>query len=161
MTDRRDTALSDAARAMDALRRIVHALHSANARTESSLQVSAAQLFVLRQIDAEPGISMSGLAERTRSAQSSVSEVVARLVSEGLVERARSRADARRAELRVTQKGRKVAESSRETVQERLVAAYGQLAPADRATLASLMEQWLAEAKLDTAPARFFFSPTE
>ena len=159
MSDRGDPAVNDAARAMDALRRIVHALHSANARTESSLRVSAAQLFVLRQIDAEPGISMSGLAERTRSAQSSVSEVVARLVAEDLVERSRSLQDGRRAELRVTKKGKKVAGSSRETVQEQLVAAFERLPAADRATLASLMDLWLAEAELDTAPARFFFSP--
>src|SRR5512141_414836 len=92
-------ATTDAARAMDALRRIVRALHSANARAEGSLRVTAAQLFVLRQIAETPGISMSGLAERTRSAQSSVSEVVARLVSEGLVHRRVSREDARRAEL--------------------------------------------------------------
>jgi DNA-binding MarR family transcriptional regulator len=148
----------DAARAMDALRRIVHALHSANSRAEAAYRVSAAQLFVLRQIGAHPGITMSGIAERTRSAQSSVSEVVSRLVAQRLVDRAPSSRDGRRVELRLTAAGQDVARSARETIQERLVDAYERLEPRECATLATLMERWLDKAGLGAAPARFFFS---
>ena len=153
----RTVSATDAARAMDALRRIVHALHAANARSESRLQVTAAQLFVMRQIAAEPGISISGLAQRTRSAPSSVSEVVARLVSEGLVERKVSAGDGRRAELTLTRSGLALASRAEVTIQERLVAAFESLPPDDRSALATLMESWLGAAGLGETPATFFF----
>lgn len=152
---------SDAARAMDALRRIVHALHAANARAEANLRVTAAQLFVLRQIGAEPGISMSGLAERTRSAQSSVSEVVARLCGQGLVQRRTSPADGRRVELSLTRAGAILASRAGETIQERLVAAYERLGADDQDSLAQLLETWLSSAGLEGGPAAFFFHGPE
>lgn len=150
--------VTDAARAMDALRRIVRALHAANARAEGSLQVTAAQLFVLRQIAAAPGLSLSALAERTRSAPSSVSEVVARLVSEGLVQRRASRHDARRAELALSPAGRTLAARGGETIQERLVAAYERLSAPEQQSLVEAMEAWIAAAGLDHEPPAFFFS---
>lgn len=153
----RTTVGNDAARAMDALRRIVHALHAANARSESGLRVTAAQLFVLRQIGLQPGLSMKELAERTRSAQSSVSEVVGRLVSEALVERRASPEDGRRVELSLTRAGRAIASRAGETVQERLVAAYERLETEDQVRLAELLESWLVEADLAGGPATFFF----
>lgn len=154
----RTTVVNDAARAMDALRRFVHALHSANARAQSSHRVTAARLFVLRQIALAPGISMTRLGQRTRSATSSVSEVVSRLVSEGLVERRVSTADGRRAELTLSRAGAIVARSAGETIQERLVAAYEALEESDRAALADLLEDWLAAAGLEDAAAPFFFT---
>ena len=152
---------SDAARAMDALRRIVHALHAANARAEAGLRVTAAQLFVLRQIGLQPGLSMKELAERTRSAQSSVSEVVGRLVSEALVDRRASLEDGRRVELSLTRAGRAIASRAGETVQERLVAAYERLDAGDQARLAELLESWLTEADLAAGPATFFFQKND
>src|SRR3982751_5293645 len=72
-------------RVMDALRRIVRGL-SASARVlPGGSSVSGAQLFVLRQIDAAPGLSIGELAARTLAGQSTVSEVVARLVERRLV----------------------------------------------------------------------------
>ncbi|HET9452684.1 MAG TPA: MarR family transcriptional regulator [Gemmatimonadaceae bacterium] len=154
----RTTVVNDAARAMDALRRIVHALHSANARAQSNLRVTAAQLFVLRQIALEPGISMTRLAQRTRSAPSSVSEVVSRLVGEGLVNRRVSVEDGRRAELTLSRAGAIIARNAGETIQERLVAAYEELEADDRAALAGLLEEWLAAAGLEDGAATFFFT---
>lgn len=150
--------VTDAARAMDALRRIVRALHAANARAEGSLRVTAAQLFVLRQIAAAPGLSLSALAERTRSAASTVSEVVARLVAEGLVQRRTSRDDARRADLTLTPAGRTIAARAGETIQERLVAAYERLPTPEQQSLVQGMEAWIVAAGLDNEPPTFFFS---
>lgn len=142
---------------MDALRRIVHALHAANARAQGSLRVTAAQLFVLRQIAAAPGLSLSALAARTRGAQSSVSEVVSRLVSQGLVRRRASRDDARRVELTLSQSGRTITARAGETVQERLVAAFERLPVEQQESLAQGMEEWLRSAGLEGEAAAFFF----
>ncbi len=148
---------SEAARAMDALRRIVHALHSANTRVEGSLRVTTAQLFVLRQIADAPGVSLSALAERMRSAQSSVSEVVSRLVSDGLVRRRASRDDARRVALTLSAGGKAIAARAGETIQERLVAAFDRLPSVQQEALAQGMEEWLAAAGLEAEVPAFFF----
>jgi DNA-binding MarR family transcriptional regulator len=144
---------------MDGLRRLVHALHTATGATERELGVSAAQLFVLRQLALEPGQSLGDLCGRTRTTQSSVSEVVGRLVGRGLVRREPSTRDRRRVVLTLTAAGRALQERAGETVQERLIASLGRLDAAQRGALASGMDAWLAGAGLaDLEPAMFFES---
>ena len=74
---------SDATRAMDSLRCIVHSLRIATRASERAFGLTGAQLFVLRQLSAVPGQSLRALAGRTRTTQSSISEVVARLRGSG------------------------------------------------------------------------------
>lgn len=147
----------DTARVMDALRRSVRALRSANLNARRELGVSAAQLFVLREIAAAPGLSLAELAERTRTAQSSVSEVVSRLVKDGFVEKAHAEDDRRRVVLELTEQGAAVTRSAGRPVQERLIAGLGNLSPADRRRFAELFEAWLNAAGLDVLPATMFF----
>src|SRR5688500_3244362 len=99
---------AEAARVMDALRRIVRALRVSTHASERDLGVSAAQLFVLRQLALAPRQSIGELATRTRTSQGSVSEVVSRLVAHGFVERHTAESDRRRAELSPTTEGRAV-----------------------------------------------------
>src|SRR5262245_26737869 len=95
----------EAALVVDSLRRLVHGLRVAAQGVERDLRVSGAQLFVLRELAAEPSISIRRLSERTLTDPSSVSVVVARLVESGLVTRKRAAADARRTVLAVSKKG--------------------------------------------------------
>jgi DNA-binding MarR family transcriptional regulator len=141
---------------MDALRRIVRGL-SASARVlPGGSKVSGAQLFVLRQIDAAPGLSIGELAARTLSGQSTVSEVVARLVEHKLVARRASATDARQSELTLTASGRRAIADVEPTAQERLAGALADLQLAERETLASALEAWVAAAHLtDEAPSMF------
>jgi len=85
-----EPSVTDTARAMDSLRRIVHALRVATRASERAVGLGGAQLFVLRQLSATSGQSLGDLAARTRTTRSSISEVVARLVRNGLVNRAPS-----------------------------------------------------------------------
>lgn len=141
---------------MDGLRRVVRVL-SASARDTHGGGVSGARLFVLRQIAAEPGLSIGALAARTLSRQSAASEVVARLAAQGLVARARSDADGRQAVLTLTAKGRRAIARVEPTAQERLARGLGELPPARRRALAGALEEWLAAAGLDEVPATMFF----
>jgi DNA-binding MarR family transcriptional regulator len=111
------------ATALDGLRRIVRALRVSSHRAERSLGVSGAQLFVLRELAAEPGASLSRLAARTATDPSSVSVVVARLVARGLVARRRDPTDGRRAVLTLLPKGQAILRRAPEPVQARLLAA--------------------------------------
>jgi DNA-binding MarR family transcriptional regulator len=90
---------SDAAATLDALRRIVRALRVAAGRTEEQTGLSAAQLFVLQQVAARPGLSLSELAERTHTDRTSVAAVVERLTARRLVARRPGARDRRRAEI--------------------------------------------------------------
>ncbi|MBW8768867.1 MAG: MarR family transcriptional regulator [Gemmatimonadetes bacterium] len=143
-------------RVMDALRRIVRGL-SASARVlPGGSSVSGAQLFVLRQIDAKPGLSIGELAARTLAGQSTVSEVVTRLVDRRLVARRASATDARQSELTLTASGRRAIASVEATTQERLAGALAQLRADEREILATALESWVAAAYLaDEAPAMF------
>jgi len=143
-------------RVMDALRRIVRGL-SASARVlPGGSSVSGAQLFVLRQIDAAPGLSIGELAARTLAGQSTVSEVVARLVERRLVARRASATDARQSELTLTASGRRAIAAVEPTTQERLATALTQLRLDERETLASALEAWVGAAHLaDEAPSMF------
>jgi DNA-binding MarR family transcriptional regulator len=142
---------------MDSLRRIVRAL-GASARTlPDGGGVSGAQLFVLRQINAAPGLSIGELAARTLAGQSTVSEVVSRLIDAGLVSRRASTSDARQAKLTLTARGRGAIRDTELTAQERLTAGLGSLSGVEREALATGLEQWLASAGLAELPATMFF----
>lgn len=149
----------DAPVAMDAIRRIIRALRDATYASEQDLGVSAAQLFVLREIEKIGAPTIGELARRTATAQSSVSEVVARLAARGLVVRDRSSEDRRRASITLTATGRDVLSRAPESVPERMLAAFRRL-PVDRQRqLADGLADWIEEAGLAHHAATMFFEP--
>jgi DNA-binding MarR family transcriptional regulator len=150
---------TEAARAMDSLRRVVHAVRIATRASERAFGLTTAQLFVLRQLAATPGQSLSDLAARTRTTQSSISEVVARLVRNGLVNRAPSSIDRRRAMLSLTASGEEILANAPETIQERLLRGFESLDEATRRSLAESFESWLAASGLDDVTPVLFFEP--
>lgn len=121
---------------LDAFRRIVQGLRESSRAAERRVGVSGAQLFVLQTLAEAPKLSLNELAERTRTHQSSVSAVVARLARARLVERRTAPADARRAELSLTARGQTRLESAPRTAQQLLVAAVDALPTRERMQLA-------------------------
>jgi DNA-binding MarR family transcriptional regulator len=150
------TPLPTHARAMDAVRRIVHALHRSARDVERAIGLSGAQLFVLQQLEREPADSVNELAARTITHQSSVSVVVQRLVQRGLVRRSRPPGDRRRVHLEITGAGSSVLRRAPTTAQAQLVAGLNVLPPRRVQTLARALEQWLDAARF-TGPAALFF----
>lgn len=125
---------------MDAIRRLVHGLRVYSRATEKKYGLSLAQLFVLQRLSDVPSLSLSALAERTVTHQSSVSVVVSRLVEAGLVQRTRSPVDGRSRNVALTAKGRAVLRRAPPATQERMIAAIAALSPAQRRSLAELLE---------------------
>lgn len=147
-----------ATRVMDSLRRLVHALHVGTRASERAIGLSSAQLFVLRQLHAtSEEQSLNDVAKRTRTTPSSVSEVVARLVKGGLVMRAPSARDRRRAVLTLTPSGEQLVAAAPETIQDRLLTGFGRLDPVSQARLADALEAWLVSSDLADVTATFFF----
>jgi DNA-binding MarR family transcriptional regulator len=150
---------ADAMDAMDALRRIVRRVHEAEQETEQALGVTAAQLFVLREVAKVQPLTISALAHATATSQSSVSEVVNRLVARELLTRERSRTDRRRAEIRLSSSGRELLSRASETVQEQLIAGFQRLPDTTQRALSESLSRWLVEAGLsDIGPSMFFES---
>lgn len=148
-----------AARVVEGLRRLVQALRTSAHVAERDLGVSGAQLFVLGELAAEPGMSLRRLSQRTLTDPSSVSVVVARLEERGLVKRRRDEDDGRRSVLELTVKGHRLRERTPEPLQVRLIVALQQM-PATEVrrfgvTLQKLVEA--AGATSDGGVTPFFF----
>jgi DNA-binding MarR family transcriptional regulator len=111
----------EAAGVLDSLRRIVRALRMTAHSVQHELGISGAQLFVLRELAQEPGISIRRLSERTLTDPSSVSVVAARLVEHGFVARHQDPRDARRGVLSLTPRGERLLKRAREPFQARFV----------------------------------------
>ncbi len=124
--------MTDSQRILDSIRRLVRLLRLTDRATQGELGLSGAQLFVLHELGKTPALSLSELAERTRTDQSSVSVVVSRLVTGGYVIRDRDRHDGRRLVLTLTKSGRAVAEKSPPVAQERIIEALEQLPASER-----------------------------
>jgi DNA-binding MarR family transcriptional regulator len=142
---------------MNALRRIVRALRTSNQVVERTVGISAAQLFVLRRLEAAPRQSLTDLVESTLTHQSTVSEVVGRLVDAGLVRRGVAADDARRAELGLTAAGRALLRRAPDTVQSVLVDGFARLGASQRRALVDGLEAWLVAARLEDVPPTMFF----
>ena len=151
------TADDSTRRVMDALRRLVRVLGASARGPARRRGPSGAQLFVLRQIDAVPGVSIGELAARTLAGQSTVSEVVTRLVTRGLVLRRPSPTDARQVQLVLSARGRTIVRETEPTAQERLAAGLASLSAVERSDLARGLEGWLESAGLAELPATMFF----
>ncbi len=135
------SATRDAQKVLDGIRRIVQSLHAASRESERRLGLTAAQLFVLRSVAGEDGLSINALADRTFTHQSSVSVVVSRLEARRFVVRQVDRKDGRRRLIVLTARGRRVLAAAPSARQERLVRAVLAMRPPLRRTVARALDR--------------------
>jgi DNA-binding MarR family transcriptional regulator len=141
---------------LDDFRRIVQLLRESS-RTVERLGVTVAQFFVLRSLAEAPALSLTALAARTRAHQSTVSVVVKRLVSAGLVQRRASANDGRCLQLQLTKRGARLLERAPLAPQDRLIHGIEHLPPAKRRQLAHTLHELVLELHLDDElPVMFF-----
>jgi DNA-binding MarR family transcriptional regulator len=154
---RQTTRQPEVSRALNALRRMVRGLRSAAETVERDLRISAAQLFVLSELAQIPDQSVKDLAAVTMTTHSTVSQVVAQLISKGLVVRTADAFDGRRSVLRVSRRGTQLLRKAPRAIQEDLVDGFATLRPADRRGLANGLERWLAASGLSGVPSTMLF----
>ena len=146
---------------MDAVRRIVQELRRSSVAAEKSVGLSGAQLFVLQKLAdcraTEGTLSLSDLAARTLTDQSSVSVVAQKLVDLGLVSRKPSPTDRRRAQLSLTARGRAHLRRAPQPAQKRLLEGLARLRLAQRRALAVSLTALVEAMKLQspTSPEMF------
>jgi DNA-binding MarR family transcriptional regulator len=148
----------DLARALNAVRRMVRGLRSAAEAVERELNVSAAQLFVLRELGALPNQSVKDLAAVTMTTHSTVSEVVSQLLAKGLVTRSRDPGDRRRAVLRLTRQGAALVKKSPRVIQTDLIKGFATLRAPERSALARGLEKWLEASGLGGVQSSMLFA---
>lgn len=153
--------MSDSARILDAIRRLVRHLRVADRAAQSELGISGAQLFVLTELGKTPALSLNDLAARTRTDQSSVSVVVSRLVEAGLVARDRDPRDARRLILNLTKKGAALLQRAPTVAQEQILAVVDALSQADRKRFADTFTAIVDSLPAEPGPAPMLFEEEE
>jgi DNA-binding MarR family transcriptional regulator len=142
---------------MDSVRRLVRLLRVFDSQAQKSAGLSAAQVFVLRQLRDGKEASINQLAARTRTDQSSVSAVVTKLVEAGLIHRQRSPQDRRSALVTITPRGRSLLRIAPPAAQERLIAALGRMRPDSRQHLAELLAQLIQKTGIHRSEPGMFF----
>jgi DNA-binding MarR family transcriptional regulator len=145
------------ARALNAVRRMVRGLRSAAETIERELNVSAAQLFVLRELADFPDQSVKDLAAVTMTTHSTVSQVVGQLITKSLVTRTPDPSDGRRAVLRLTRDGAKLVKRAPRVIQADLIDGFATLSQAERRGLAIGLEKWLDASGMARVPSRMIF----
>lgn len=131
---------------MDCIRHIFKALRVASSQFEKTMGLSAAQIFVLKKLKTEPGLSINDLAERTVTHQSSVSVVVKKLEEQGLVRRETSNLDSRKVVVFLTPEGTAKLGEIPPTVQEEMIEALQKMPDEKTQELAKLMREFVAQA---------------
>jgi DNA-binding MarR family transcriptional regulator len=126
----------DRSDALRALRALVASLGQSARAIEGRTGFTNAQLFLLQQLAEAGPMSVSALAARARTRPNTVSTVLGRLVSAGLVQRTRSWEDQRRAELSLSARARQLLKRAPRAPTEALISALESLPDGDARALA-------------------------
>jgi DNA-binding MarR family transcriptional regulator len=148
---------TDSQRVLDSIRRLVQLLRLSDRAAERAVGLSGAQLFVLQELGREPALSLNDLAERTRTDQSSVSVVAARLVERDLVARERSLEDGRRVTISLTRSGQELLREAPPVAQQKLLEALDSLSPSEQRRLSELFGRVVETMGADRGAAPMFF----
>jgi MarR family transcriptional regulator, organic hydroperoxide resistance regulator len=134
-------ALPDTLQFMRLLWAIVHALQTRSKEMSKVFGVTGPQRLVLRVVGLMPGVSPGALAEILHLHPSTVTGVLQRLVSQGLLRRSTDPGDRRRSALVLTPKGVKVNTSRKGTVERAVQHTLEQVAESDLASTADVLSR--------------------
>jgi DNA-binding MarR family transcriptional regulator len=118
-----------------------HELHRVSKAMIGRLGLTAPQRLAVRFVGREPGLAPGRLAELLHLDPGTVSGIVKRLESAGLVSRARSGGDTRRMHLTLTTKGQILNRRRNGTVEAAVRRTLDGMAVADREAAARLLRQ--------------------
>lgn len=125
---------------MRALWGVNHGLESTSRRMKVGIGVTGPQRMVVRLVGRYPGVSAGELARLLRVHPSTLTGLLRRLVSRGLLARHADSADARRALFTLTAEGALVDRLRRGTVEAAVTTALGSLPAVEVATAAAVLD---------------------
>src|SRR5262245_3568013 len=118
-----------------------HELHSVSKRMIGRVGLTAPQRLALRFIGRDPGLVLGALAALLHLDPGTVTGIVQRLESAGLVTRERGEGDTRRIHLDLTQKGRALNRRRRGTVEAAVRKTVAAIGPADADAVARVLHR--------------------
>jgi len=124
-----------------ALRRVLRAAEGGTRKLATTTGLTPSQLLVLREIDAGEGVTPGKIAQTLQFSHSAITAIVDRLVTLGLVTRARSEEDKRRMLLAVTGKGHDCLASAPDMLQEVFTARFTALPSWEQAMILAGVER--------------------
>ena len=122
-----------------------HALQRRSKRMNSELGVTGPQRLVVRVIGKYPGVSAGRIADILHLDKSTLSGVLQRLETRGLVVRRADQSDGRRAEFRLTAKGRVLDGAKHGTVEAAARRALARTTPTQLAAASLVLEALATE----------------
>jgi DNA-binding MarR family transcriptional regulator len=109
------------------LRRIIRATDLHSRRLGKQTGLTTPQLVVMRAIEGPGSSTVSAISREVSLSQATVTNILNRLQSHGLVRRKRSAHDRRRVDVSLTAAGRKILQHAPEPLQEEFIARFGAL----------------------------------
>jgi DNA-binding MarR family transcriptional regulator len=145
-------------RVLNALRRITRAFRISATATQSTVGISAAQLYVLRRLRNRRSASITELANETLTDRTSVGAVVERLVEQDLARRSQAPDDRRRARVQITRKGSRLAAgAAAPTPLDLVVSALAGMSERETDALAISLEGLVAAMQIESTPAEMLY----
>jgi DNA-binding MarR family transcriptional regulator len=147
-----------------ALRRIIQAsdLHSKHLFKISGL--TSPQVIVLQSIRDLGEVTTGQVSQRVNLSQGTVTSILDRLESRGLIERYRSIADRRVVHARLTKRGRAVLRKAPPLLHERFIKAFAALSPSQQERIVSVLEEvaaMMGAEPMDASPLLDIRSPID
>ncbi|MBK9519179.1 MAG: MarR family transcriptional regulator [Anaeromyxobacter sp.] len=130
---------------MQTLWAVDHELQSSSKRLEANTGVTGPQRLVIRIVGRFPGIAAGKVSEILHLHPSTLTGVLKRLEAHGMLERRADPADARRARLVLTAKGRAVDATRGGSVEAAVRRALGKVSPRAVAAAREVLEQLATE----------------
>lgn len=109
------------------LRQIIRAIDMHSKQLVKKYGLTGPQLMVLKEIMADEDINIGRVAKKVSLSQATVTNIIDRLETRGMVTRERSHRDKRRVIVRVTEKSEKLLETNPSVLQEDFVQEFKKL----------------------------------
>ncbi len=138
-----------------ALRRVIRAVDQHSRKLIQSHGLTGPQALLLTEIVRSDGLTGSELAKRVSLSQATVTDIVKRLMKNGLLDRERDSIDKRKVILRATAQGKVLVKQSVPLLQERFQGRLGELKEWEQNQLLSSLQriaEMMNAEDLDAAP---------
>ncbi len=140
---------------LSALRRIIRAADIHSKRLSKTSGLTAPQLLLMQAIRSSEDTTIGTLAKQISLSQATVTNIIVRLESRGLVQRVRSKNDKRFVWLHLTDAGKDTLDKAPTALQESFIVRFGELADWEQSMILSSLQrlaQMMDAEKIDASP---------
>jgi len=150
----RDVAISEI---MQSLRRIFRAIHDYSYEVSDKFGITGPQLWALKTISQDKGLSLGELSERMYLHPSTITGLIDRLEKKGHVERARNQIDRRVVTIQLTSRGEALVRKAPNPIQGKMVYGLKKLRRTELDSIYDSVRQLVHVMEAENVEATFFF----